>query len=441
MSFQPDPAAVYALERQAADALRRGQDREALALWTRLLALQPEHSTALTQVGQAAFKQGDFNTAHQVFTRAAAVDGSMARPWVNVALACQQLKDEAGEEAAIFKALSADPYDLLALVLRGALCERQGKTAQAASAYGAVAAVAPPMDRLAPDLRGAVSYAMNFQEAHQQKLAAFIDQYLDPHLAGYSGAHLDRFKLSVDILLGRKRRHDPQPMRYYMPQLPVTEFFERQHFPWLEELESHTAAIREECRAVLAGDDAQLQPYITYGADQPIAQWAELNHSPRWSVYHLVKDGLKVEEHAVRCPQTMAAWARTPSPDQPGRTPVAMYSLLKPHTRIPAHVGASNCRLVVHLPLVVPESCRFRVGNSTRVWEEGRAWVFDDTIEHEAWNDSDQLRAVMIFDTWHPLLNEDERRMITALNAALNAFGGATATATATATASNDYDV
>ena len=171
-------------------------------------------------------------------------------------------------------------------------------------------------------------------------------------------------------------------------------------------------------------DSGQVLPYINYDQDQPVAQWAELNHSARWSALHLVKDGLPVAENASRCPRTMAAWAHAPSPDQPGRTPVAMFSLLKPKTRIPGHVGASNARLVTHLPLVVPPGCRFRVGNTVREWVPGKAWVFDDTIEHEAWNDSEQLRVVLIFDIWHPDLNPEERRMITALNTALNAFNG-----------------
>ena len=134
--------------------------------------------------------------------------------------------------------------------------------------------------------------------------------------------------------------------------------------------------------------------------------------------------GLPVAENASRCPQTMALWsAHVPAPRQSGRTPVAMFSLLKPRTHIPPHTGASNVRLVVHLPLIVPPGCRFRVGNSVREWAPGRAWVFDDTIEHEAWNDSDQLRAVMIFDTWHPALREEERRLIEALNLALDELG------------------
>ncbi len=101
-----------------------------------------------------------------------------------------------------------------------------------------------------------------------------------------------------------------------------------------------------------------------------------------------------------------------------------MYSALQPRTRIPPHTGVANFRLVVHLPLVLPPGCGFRVGSETREWRIGESWVFDDTIEHEAINDSDQIRVVLIWDTWHPALTPVERRLISAMNAALDDFSG-----------------
>ena len=73
------------------------------------------------------------------------------------------------------------------------------------------------------------------------------------------------------------------------------------------------------------------------------------------------------------------------------------------------------------MPLIVPPGCGFRVGGETRVWEEGRAFVFDDTIEHEAWNDSDALRAVLIFDVWNPHLSDGERELLRRYFAAADA--------------------
>ena len=94
--------------------------------------------------------------------------------------------------------------------------------------------------------------------------------------------------------------------------------------------------------------------------------------------------------------------AELDQPDIPRRGPNAMFSLLAPGAHIPPHTGVANTRLVCHLPLIVPPGCWFRVGAETRDWEVGKAWVFDDTIEHEALNPSDALRVIFIVDTWHP---------------------------------------
>lgn len=414
---------VARLEDQAMTALSDGRHADALRLWKRLLEIAPGHAMAWTQVGQYAFKSGDFATARQAFERAAAAEGGDPRKWVNLAFACERLGDDAGVESALFSALKADPGDLMALFMRGRLREGQGRTEEAASSYSAAIAVAPPLEQLTPELRPAIQHAMAFHREHRQRFADFIDRYLEPHLADCKQPKADRFRLAVDILVGRKRRYDSQPLRFFMPKLEPQEFFPREQFPFLEELEAQTDAIRDELLAVVAADTG-FEPYLQYREDQPLAQWAALNQSLSWSAFHLVKDGRRVAANADRCPRTMAAWSRTPAPEQRGRTPVALFSLLKPRTRIPPHVGASNARLLVHLPLVIPPGCSFRVGNTRREWVPGQAWVFDDTVEHEAWNDSDQLRVIMIFDTWHPGIDPAERRLISALSDALNAFGG-----------------
>ncbi|MGS0754660.1 aspartyl/asparaginyl beta-hydroxylase domain-containing protein [Roseateles sp. GG27B] len=93
---------------------------------------------------------------------------------------------------------------------------------------------------------------------------------------------------------------------------------------------------------------------------------------------------------------------------------------------MPPHVGVSNARFVTQVPLIIPPDCgcSFRVGNQRRQGVSGQAWVFDDTMEHEAWNDSKQLRVLLNFDIWHPELTAVKRRMITALTEAQNLFQG-----------------
>ena len=416
-------AEIESLEAQAIRAAQSGREDDATRLWSRILEINPNHARTLTALGQRAFRKGDMASARTVFQRLVDTDGSDPQQWLHLALTCRNLKDESAEESAITRALSIDPGDLLGLILRANLLERQGKTHQAARVNRAVTRVSPPIDRLRVELRPAVEHAFESTKKYGADLAAFIDQYLEPHFKSLAGENLKRFRDSVDIMVERKRRYDSQSMIYHYPQLAPIEFFDGADFPWLDSVEAATDEIREEFLQILEGEEGFV-PYISYAADVPLNQFAELNNSPRWNAFHLYKSGMLVAENASKAPRTMKVLEGVPQPDQPGRTPAAMFSLLKPKTRIPPHTGVTNVRLVTHLALIIPEECGFRVGNDTRQWVPGKAWVFDDTIEHEAWNNSDKLRVVLIFDVWHPHLTPAERVMITALTSGVNAFSG-----------------
>ncbi|HYR00338.1 MAG TPA: aspartyl/asparaginyl beta-hydroxylase domain-containing protein [Casimicrobiaceae bacterium] len=412
---------INALEGQAMQAAQTGRNAEAQRLWARILELDPNHVRTLSTLGQRAFRGGDMPTARIAFQRIVDVDGSDPQQWIQLAVTCRNLQDEAAEESAIQQALTRDPGELVALILRASLLERQGRTHEAVVAYSAVAAVAPPLDRLRPELRPAVVEANERVERYNRDRGAFLDRYLDAHCRDFAGEDLGRFRDSVDIMVGRKRRYDSRSTIFHYPGLAPVEFFDRALFPWLDRFEAATDDIRAEFLNVLATEEG-FTPYISYPDDVPKHQFAELNNSPRWSAFHLFKMGQRVAENAARCPLTMQLLESAPQPDQPGRTPSAMFSLLKPQTRIPPHTGVSNVRLVTHVPLIIPEQCGFRVGNTTRDWIPGQAFVFDDTIEHEAWNMSDKLRVVLLFDVWHPDLTPPERALITALAAGLNEF-------------------
>jgi len=414
---------IAVLEAAAIQATKAGKDEEAGRLWANILDLQADHVLALTSLGKRAFRYGDFGTARLAFERAVQAERDNPQNWISLALACQSQKDEAAEETAIHNALVADPHNMVALILRANLLERQGKNHQSAKVYGAVASVAPPLEQLDPGLRSAVEHARQYVDQYQTDYGQFLDQFLEQQYAQHRGEDLSRFREAIDLMVGRKQRYDSQSMVLHYPGLLPQSFFPRAEFPWLDAIEAGTDAIRDEFLQVLQ-NDAGFTPYLTYPPDLPHNQFAELNNSPRWSAFHLLKDGAAVPENAAQCPRTMALLEGAPMPEQPGRTPTAMFSLLKPKTRIPPHVGASNARLLTHLPLIIPPDCGFRVGNETRPWVPGQAWVFDDTIEHEAWNNSDLLRVILIFDIWHPHLSLAERSMITALTDGINRFKG-----------------
>ena len=199
-----------------------------------------------------------------------------------------------------------------------------------------------------------------------------------------------------------------------LPGLSRPAFFAPELFNGLvDAARDHAHYTREYLALMRAGNVAA--PYVDHPAGVPLDQWAALNRSSQWSAAHLWRGGAVVKEVARRCPETVAAFRRLPVPGMPGRAPNLMFSILAPRTRIPRHVGVINARLVVHIPLIVPPDCAMIVGDEARAWVPGEALVFDDTIEHEARNDSDEVRVVLIGDAWHPDLSANERTVLTAL--------------------------
>jgi len=412
---------IEILTAAANKALQEGKGSQAITYWGQILLLNPNHIPTLAALGKYSLANNDNNSACKAFERVCQIDGRDPQQWISLAIAYRKLNNIDGESAAIQQALVADPMDMLALIMKADLHTRLGETHQAALTYGSVVKVAPPIERVHPSLRPSIEFAMQYKANYDQEHGKFLDDFLATAYQEVHGEQLDRFRDSVDIMVGRKKRYDSQSLLYHYPSLAPVEFFDHERFPWLAEIENGTEQILTEFMHVL-GEEEGFTPYLEYSPGVPMGQLAELNNSPDWSAYHLYKDGVVQEANAAKCPNTMRLLSLAPQPIQLGKTPSALFSLLKPKTHIRPHTGASNVRLLTHIPLIIPEHCGFRVGNQTKPWIPGQALVFDDTIEHEAWNNSDQLRVVMIFDIWHPDLSEAERHMITAMSKAELAF-------------------
>jgi aspartyl/asparaginyl beta-hydroxylase (cupin superfamily) len=234
-----------------------------------------------------------------------------------------------------------------------------------------------------------------------------------------------RFAQSLDILFGKKRVYSQAPRYYYFPELPQIQFYDRNDFPWLDALEAATADIRSELAEVMK-EPSVFRPYVQADPNRPHNDQAGMLNNPAWSAFYLWKDGEIVAENAARCPRTIRALADAPLARVKGRSPAVLFSLLRPRTHIPPHTGFVNTRLICHLPLIVPESCRLRVGNETRTPVEGKAWLFDDTIEHEAWNDSAETRVILLFEIWRPELTAEERKLVSAMFEAIDQHSGQT---------------
>lgn len=416
-----NPTADELIQR-AAFAERSGRSDEAARLWDELARAHPSHPRVLFREGRRRLEQGDAGAAISVFSQAAAADGRDPEIPLFLAAAHNMRGDYPQALAAIDRALAADPYFFAALLSKGALYERMGNPRGAAKIYSDALKIAPAPERLPPPLRAQYDKAKSAIRDNAQALADFLRQRTDGARERFAGADLRRFDECLDILAGVKRPFVHEPILLHFPKLPAYTFYERDLFPWMPQLEAATDMIRDELAVVLREDRAKFTPYIQMPAEAPVNQWADLNHSPDWSTFFLWRDGVRFDENCARCPKTAALLDTLPLARQRGYGPTAMFSLLAPRTRIPPHTGSSNARLICHLPLVIPERCGFRVGNDTREWRIGEAWAFDDSIDHEAWNDSDQQRAILIIDVWNPLLSEAERGMVEEMMTALNQF-------------------
>jgi ornithine lipid ester-linked acyl 2-hydroxylase len=171
-------------------------------------------------------------------------------------------------------------------------------------------------------------------------------------------------------------------------------FFALELFPWSEELERHSEEIRAELERVLVDHEA-LPNFQEISRDQ-----AEITDDDRWKTLFLYGYGYKTELAGILCPITTGLVEQVPG------MVTAMFSILSPHKHIPAHRGPYKGVLRYHLGLIVPtqqEACRIRVGEEVRHWERGAGMIFDDTFEHEVWNDTEELRAVLFLDVLRPL--------------------------------------
>jgi aspartyl/asparaginyl beta-hydroxylase (cupin superfamily) len=407
-----DESLVRGLIQQAERAQAAGQREEAQRLLARAEGAAPDHPLVLNARAIVELQGGNAARARELLERASRIDAKNPALWMNLATAARALGKLDDEENALQRVLTIEPRHLLALLQKGELLTRRGKPKAAASVYGNALHTLAPNARLPTVLHDAIARAADAVRRNDAALVAHLDARAMGVRAAHPAPELARVEHALAALTGQKRIYLPQPNFLHVPRLPTDEFYAREQFPWLAEFEAATPAIRAEFEQALSEDSAGAVPYIDYPDGLPLDQWTELNRSRRWSAFFLWRDGQRVDAHAERCPKTAALLERSPWADVPGYAPTAFFSILDKKSHIPPHSGVTNSRLIVHLPLVLPGNCRFRVGSETREWEIGKAWVFDDTIEHEAWNDSDVPRAILIFDTWHPALSTAERDLI-----------------------------
>lgn len=386
---------------------------------------EPSNSAAATDLqacwreGARALREGRPHEALGFFEQIAAAGQATSAVWIGMAMARRGLEDPAGELAALQEALRLDPRDLRALLMTADHYAAAGDDRAADAYYGAFAKLAEGSQD--PNLRAEVARARRMREGFSAVYGTHLNRALKDYPLDQPEGR--RMRRSLDLMLGRSEIYLQQPRHFYFPELPNIEYADRGQFPWLDRVEAATDDIRAELLAVLDDGDA-FSPYVEAEPNRPQFDEKGLVGNPDWSAFYLWKAGAPVAENVARCPRTMAALAEAPLCRIPGRTPSILFSLLRPGMHIAPHHGFMNARYICHLPLIVPDGCAMRVGSETRAWTEGRACVFDDSIEHEAWNkDPARLRVVLIFDVWRPELTEAERLFVSDMLQAVDAYG------------------
>jgi aspartyl/asparaginyl beta-hydroxylase (cupin superfamily) len=354
-----------------------------------------------------AAASGNMPRAIELLEQAGDANPSQPQLWLKLAALRRASGQPARALEAVNRALALAELDFIALTMKASLIEKLSPE-EAGEAWANALAQRPPGD-IPPQLADALARGEAIRDgwiAEREKRLAVATAQIVAKAEPGEAARIARFCSNV---LRKTRPYHSEPTHFAYPGLAEREFHPRGEHPWLGDVEAATETIAAELNVVMSAERAELVPYIQYDEHQAMAQWRDLNQSRDWTAIHLLRNGKRVEANARHCPATMALLDRLPQPDIPGAGPNAMFSLLAPNTTIPPHVGVNNSRLVCHLPLIVPEGCWFRVGAELRLWERGQAFLFDDTIEHEAANPTDLLRVVFIFDVWNPALSEVER--------------------------------
>lgn len=409
---------------QAASRARMASDFEtARSKLDAAIQLSPQDPALRNLAGNLELDAAMPAAAVARFQEALELDPKAAILWNNLARAFRDTGDEVGEKQALEGALNVDQLNIIARVRRAEWYDRNGMQTDGFRDWTGVAQMLATADISQPGIAELLDRASKAIQAYRAQFEALVEPAIQDELIGRDEESTRRFNVFFNTALGRRKIYQNECAGLMFPMLPADEFFSRSHFPWMDELESEAEAIRNELEQLLDAGGDGFCPYVSMPPGTPENKWTPLNNSSNWDAGYLWKYGDPSPGLMARCPATVKALSKIERFDPVGRGPNAFFSLLRPHAHIPPHTGVSNMRTIVHLPLIVPEGCWFRVGGETRPWVSGQPFAFDDTIEHEAFNGSDHLRAVLIFDVWNPHMTELERDMMRKFYATADAAG------------------
>ena len=281
------------------------------------------------------------------------------------------LGDNRAAEASVDEVLVREPHSLRGLIIKGDLLLGRDEQRQAVSHYNLVMRLAATLADIPPQLQQDL---VRIQGRLNQISQAFQAQLLDRLQAGgyRPDASSARFNRGLDMLMGKAEREDdaqlfPQkPHAFYLPDMPYQPFYPSEELPWVKEVETATDAMEAELSTFLASRAQAFAPYIHGGLELPGQTPDTLKDHDNWTAAFLIRDGAEDSEWSAGCPTVSALMDTLPLSAIKGFSPSVLFSKLKPGARIDPHTGLLNCRLICHLPLVVPAGCGPRLGDERR---------------------------------------------------------------------------
>ena len=341
--------------------------------------------------------------------------------WLGLALAHKAQNKPGPMIDALNEVLTEDPTNLRALIMKGDETWELGDHSAAAALYNYIRKLVPDVQRLPSAARPGVERVFDRLKQHSDNLQKHVATESNAAKSQTSERDQARFDHARDLLFARRQRFVQEPRAFFYPELPDRQFYETAEFDWASKLIEAEAAIHEEFETLRQSPNL-FTPYIHATGNTPIDRNHPLLDNPDWSAVHLVKNGVANDDITAMMPSVLRALEGAPLERVEGRGPTVLVSRLAAGAKIAPHTGYLNTRLTCHLPIILPGDCGLRVGNETRHWQSGEMLIFNDSINHEAWNNSGQDRYVLIFFVWRPELSEQEREMIKELLESVDAY-------------------
>ena len=356
-----------------------------------------------------AFAKGQYQQGLEALRALASLLSNDPETQHRLAVVEEQIGDPQRALTAHQSCLTLAPTNPLAYLYTGYCLQQQGQIEQALKVYSLGSELdpnflTPPPGDSPTDLRyAAASSALRGHLSSLHRLAVGEEPATQRiRDAIWTRTHDQPFEFGQE-------RHAPQ--LFYIPTLTHTPYFATEDWPWAAELEQSATLILEEFSAAnhILSDEGR--PYLS---DDMVLDDAlsPLAGSLNWTALDLFRDGQANTAVCKHFPNTLAALARAPLYGLREHPFEAFFSVLKPGQHITPHYGLSNHTLTVHLPLITPRPGYLTVAGEARPWEFGKLIAFDDSYLHEAHNQSQSQRVVLIFSIWHPDLSESEQLAI-----------------------------